>query len=130
AAAGAGDTCCRIVTLGDRLAPESIRQSWQTDWLGVNWSASATKVLVADLNGDGRDDLLVQPRHPGGGDLYVLLAGEDGQFHAIADQWSSTRGGFDWSAESYRLVAEPGAEGQAATLAMLPQQAGLAYRRA
>ncbi len=128
-AAGGADTCCRIVAFGPKLQPQDIRQSWPANWLGVDWRPGASHVVIADLNGDGRADLLVQPRAPGG-DVEVLLATKGGTFKAIADKWSSDKDGVDWSGESYRLVPEKAASGKGATLAMIPRQAGLSYRRA
>ena len=114
-ATGAGVVCCRIVRLGKALKPRSVVESWKAHWLGIDWSPAHTRLVVADLNGDGREDLLLQPATPGG-DIDVLLAGKDGQFTTINAQWPAAHDGTDWSAESYRIVVEKGVRGKPSQL--------------
>src|SRR5699024_8998256 len=83
-----------------------------------------------DLNGDGRADLLLQPKKPGG-KVTVLLANARGEFSKISAQWSTEKDGRDWSAESYRLVPDPAATpGKGSSLLLVPKEKGLPYGRA
>lgn len=40
-----------------------VAQGWNPGYLGLDWSAGKSTLTTADLNGDGRDDVLVQPSH-------------------------------------------------------------------
>lgn len=117
-----------VVALDSEEQPRKITQHWPDNWLGLDWTPSSTNVIAADLNGDGRTDLLLQPKAPGG-KVAVLLANAHGHFTKIAAEWPADSNGRDWSSESYRLVAEPASPGHGATLLMVPEQPGLAYQR-
>src|ERR1051325_6645872 len=36
-----------------------VAQGWDPGYLGLDWSAGATSLSTADLNGDGQDDVIV-----------------------------------------------------------------------
>ncbi|MGH8274959.1 MAG: FG-GAP repeat domain-containing protein [Gammaproteobacteria bacterium] len=55
-----------VVSLNKSEQPSRIVQSWKSSWLGLDWLPADTKAIAADLNGDGRADLLLQPEAPGG----------------------------------------------------------------
>ena len=121
--------CCAIVGLGPQLKPVRIEQRWPAKYLGVDWSPSTHLAIVGDFNGDGRDDVLLQPM-AAGGSLDVVLSNVAGHLSVVSDQWNGDRNGVDWSAQSYRLVPENASPGEGASLLMVPKQSGLPYRRA
>ncbi len=121
--------CCEIVALNPHFQPATVVQHWSADYLGLDWSSTDYQLIAADLNDDGRTDLLLQPTAPGG-TVTVLLANAQGHFTTVAAQWPAEQDGRDWSSESYLLVPEPAkVPGEEGSLLMVPRQVGLPYVR-
>src|SRR5882724_1633484 len=60
-----------------------LAQGWDPGYLGLDWSTGASTLTTADLNGDGQDDVVVQPRKAGGTGA-VLITDPTVQFLQIA----------------------------------------------
>jgi hypothetical protein len=52
------------IALGDAAGFDTALQSWGNAYLGIPWSDGTYRILVADFNGDGRDDLFLQRNTP------------------------------------------------------------------
>ncbi len=76
-------------------------QSWGNSYLGIPWSSGLYNVIVADFNGDGKDDILLQRKTPG--DSYLLLTGKTG-IVAISQTIANMTAGVEWSADQHRIV--------------------------
>jgi RHS repeat-associated protein len=90
------------IALSDGAGFSTPLQSWGNAYLGIPWSDRTYRILVADFNGDGKDDLFLQRSTPG--DHYVLLA-EEGGIGAISQSVPNDAAGLDWSAKAHTLVA-------------------------
>jgi hypothetical protein len=75
-------------------------QSWSNSYLGIDWSQY--NVIVADFNGDGKADILLQSKVPG--DSYLLLTGDTG-IAAISQTIAVDTAGMIWSADQHRIIA-------------------------
>ncbi|MEM9383896.1 MAG: FG-GAP-like repeat-containing protein [Pseudomonadota bacterium] len=86
------------------------------DYAGVRWSGDRAKLYAADFNGDGHDDVLVQPFPTVlmlAGDVdtpivryedVVILAGNAGGTFTLLDTIDVVAASFNWSAKHYDLV--------------------------
>lgn len=91
------------IALGDGAGFNTPLQTWGNAYLGIPWSDGTDPGhLVADFNGDGKDDLFLQRNAPG--DHYLLLA-EEGGIGAISQSLPNDAAGLDWSSAAHRLVA-------------------------
>jgi hypothetical protein len=90
------------IALGDAAGFNTPLQTWGNAYLGIPWSDGTYRILVADFNGDGKDDLFLQRNAPG--DHYLLLA-EEGGIGAISQSLPNDAAGLDWSSAAHRLVA-------------------------
>ena len=90
------------IALGDGAGFNTPLQTWGNAYLGIPWSDGTYRILVADFNGDGKDDLFLQRNAPG--DHYLLLA-EEGGSGAISQSLPNDAAGLDWSSAAHRLVA-------------------------
>ncbi len=90
------------IALSDGSGFNTPLQSWGNAYLGIPWSDGLYTILVADFNGDGKDDLFLQRDTPG--DHYLLLT-EEGGVGAISETLPNDAAGLDWSAKAHRLVA-------------------------
>ena len=77
-------------------------QSWSSNYLGISWSSASYNVIVADFNGDGKADILLQSKTPG--DSYLLLAGASG-ITAMSQTIAVDTAGISWSADQHLIVA-------------------------
>lgn len=90
-------------------APQMGFQSWNQDYLGINWSLEYIHPVIGDFNGDGLDDVLLQSR--AADPAYVILsnartsAGAVGQLLGISQAIASTALGLNWSARAHKLLA-------------------------
>ena len=91
------------ILLSDGTSPSIPGQSWVSNYLGIPWAGNAYLVIVGDFNGDGKADILLQPRTAG--DSYVLLTDSTGQVSAISQTIASTAMGVSWSAMDHVIVA-------------------------
>ena len=77
-------------------------QSWGNAYLGIPWSSGEYRILVADFNGDKKDDLFLQRNTPG--DHYLLLT-EDGGIGGIYQAVPQDAAGIAWSADVHQALA-------------------------
>jgi RHS repeat-associated protein len=85
-------------------------QGWIEDYLAQRWTSPATAIHSGDFDGDGHDDLLLQPLtpsrkdHPDDDRYALLLAEADGSFQKVHATW--TREGFDaeWDPTTHELI--------------------------
>ena len=85
-------------------ATDSPGQSWPSNYLGIQWWGNAYNVIVADFNGDGKSDLLLQAK-AAGGTSYLLLAQPGGTFTTISQPLPNGTIGVNWSADQQAIVA-------------------------
>ena len=90
------------IALSDGSGFNTPLQSWGNAYLGIPWSDGLYTILVADFNGDGKDDLFLQRKTPG--DHYLLLT-EEGGVGAISQTLPNDAAGLDWSGKAHHLVA-------------------------
>jgi RHS repeat-associated protein len=90
------------IILSDGTALTIPLQTWGNAYLGIPWSAGMYTVIVADFNGDGKADILLQRNTPG--DSYLLLT-EDGGVGAISQTIANSTAGVIWSADQHHIVA-------------------------
>lgn len=91
------------IALSTGSGPYASGQTWASNFLGISWGNGNYKPIVADFNGDGKADILLQRQSPG--DHYLLLANSSGQFTAINQTISNTLGGQTWSPDGHLIVA-------------------------
>ena len=84
-------------------SPTVNHQSWASNHLGIPWHSKHYAPVVADYNGDGRADLLLQRQSTG--DSYLLFANPSGQLAAIGQTIAYNMGGQIWTADGHRIVA-------------------------
>jgi len=91
------------INLSDGNGPNIPLQSWQSTYLGINWFGNQFTVIVADFNGDGKADVLLQNNVSG--NSYLLFANAQGMLTGISQQIAQNTAGLDWSAAQHHLVA-------------------------
>jgi hypothetical protein len=91
------------IDLSDGNGPNIPLQSWASNYLNIAWSGNRYTVIVADFNGDGRADILLQSNTPG--DSYLLQANPQGKFVGITQTIANTTAGVTWSADQHHIVA-------------------------
>lgn len=91
------------INLSDGNGPNTPLQSWSSNYLGINWSANQYTVIVADFNGDGKADVLLQSNTPG--NSYLLFANAQGMLTGISQTIAENTAGLAWSADQQHLVA-------------------------
>jgi FG-GAP-like repeat/RHS Repeat len=91
------------INLSDGNGPNIPLESWSSNYLGINWSANQYTVIVADFNGDGKADVLLQSSTPG--NSYLLFANAQGMLTGISQTIAENTAGLAWSADQHRLVA-------------------------
>ena len=91
------------INLSDGTGPNVALQSWPSNYLGIPWYGNQFTVIVADFNGDGRSDILLQAKTPG--DSYLLLNNGQGIFLGIAQTLPSTLASLGLSADQHRIIA-------------------------
>ncbi len=91
------------IALSTGSGPYASGQTWASNYLGISWASAAYKPIVADFNGDGKADILMQRQ--AAGDHYLLFANATGQITAISQTISNTLGGQTWSPDGHRIVA-------------------------
>jgi RHS repeat-associated protein len=99
-----GDSYLLLTDANGRIT--AISQTVSAQAMGEDWSANAHHLVVGDFNGDGRDDLLLQPVLSGG-TAAVVLADEAGQFSSQwpFQTWSDGYLGFNWSVQRSNVYA-------------------------
>lgn len=92
------------IVLADQSGNLTIsHQVWASNYLNIPWHGNLYRAVVADFNGDNRDDILLQKQSPG--DHYLLIANADGKFLGIGQTIANTALGVTWSADQHLLVA-------------------------
>lgn len=91
------------ISLSDGNGPNIPLESWSSNYLGINWSANQYTVIVADFNGDGKADVLLQSSTPG--NSYLLFANAQGMLTGISQTIAENTAGLMWSADQHHLVA-------------------------
>ena len=91
------------IATSDGTGPNIAWQSWPSNFLGINWSGNAYKVIVADFNGDGKADILLQS--VASGNSYLLLTNSSGYITGISQTIANTTMGLVWSAGSHNIIA-------------------------
>jgi YD repeat-containing protein len=91
------------IALSNNAGPYQVNQSWPSNHLGIAWHSSTYKPVVADFNGDGKADVLLQRQAQG--DHYLLFSNASGQLTAINQTIPYNLGGQVWSADAHRVVA-------------------------
>ena len=89
--------------MSNNAGPFMTVQTWPSNFLGIAWHSGAYNPVVADFNGDGKADILMQRQAPG--DHYLLFTSSAGQITAISQTISNTLGGQTWSSDYHRIVA-------------------------
>ncbi len=78
-------------------------QSWASDYLGLNWSDNTYTVIVADFNGDGKADILLQGQT--GQNSYLLLTSPASQVETINQTIPSSMLGLVWTSDQHHIIA-------------------------
>ena len=91
------------IALSNGTGPNIAWQSWASNFLGINWSGNAYNVIVADFNGDGKADILLQSKTPG--NSYLLLTSSTGLVVGISQTIANGAMGLTWSADQHHIVA-------------------------
>jgi RHS repeat-associated protein len=91
------------IALSDGTGPNIAWQSWPSNFLGINWSSNAYNVIVADFNGDGKADILLQSVTPG--NSYLLLTSPTGLVVGITQTIANGAMGLTWSADQHHIIA-------------------------
>jgi RHS repeat-associated protein len=91
------------IALSDGYGPNIARQSWASNHLGIPWYGSLYVPTVADFNGDGRADILMQSAQPG--NSYLIFTDSTVWISSIAQTIPNTHLGQGWSAAEHRIVA-------------------------
>src|SRR5215510_6237834 len=87
------------IALSTGSGPYATGQTWASNYLGISWSNANYKPIVADFNGDGKADILMQRQTAG--DHYLLFANSAGRITAISQTISNTLGGQTWSPDGH-----------------------------
>jgi hypothetical protein len=83
----------------------SIYQFWNRQQSGVDWSPANSNIIVGDFDGDGRDDVLVQSKRPGGA-VYVIRGSGSGSQLLVDSAGTVTFSGLSSaSGDTYRVLA-------------------------
>ena len=82
-----------------------VAQSWEPGYLGLDWSTAKSRITAADLNGDGQDDVIVQPTSSGG-TAAVLITDPSQQILQIAQLLPAGYLGQDWSSASHLVAGD------------------------
>lgn len=78
-------------------------QNWNPGYLGLDWSAANSVITTADLNGDGRDDVVIQPR-VAGNNASVLITDSTAQLLNVTQVIPPGYLGLDWSSAGHFII--------------------------
>src|SRR5258706_988276 len=90
------------IVLSDGAGLNTPLEMWNCNYLGIPWCDGTDNIIVADFNGDGKADILLQRTTPG--DSYLLLTGANG-ITGIGQAIPNNAAGLSWSADQHHLVA-------------------------
>jgi RHS repeat-associated protein len=91
------------IALSDGTGPNIPFQSWPANYLGIPWYGNHYTVIVADFNGDGHADVLLQSNTPG--DSYLLQSDSHGNIIGITQTIANSSAGVVWSADQHHIIA-------------------------
>jgi RHS repeat-associated protein len=91
------------IAASDGTGPNIAWQSWPSNFLGINWAGNNYKVIVADFNGDGKADILLQ--NVASGNSYLLITSSSGYVTGISQTIANTTMGLVWSAGQHKIIA-------------------------
>ena len=92
-----------IVLSDSSGGPNTPLQSWPSNYLGITWSTTLYNVYVADFNGDGHADILLQANTPNG-TSYLLFSNAQGQITAVSSPIAANTAGLIWSSDQHHIV--------------------------
>jgi hypothetical protein len=92
------------IALSDGSGPNVLWQSWPGNYLGISWSTGGYNIIVADFNGDGRSDILLQAR-ASGGTSYLLITDSHGHVSGTPIGISASALGLAWTGDQHQLTA-------------------------
>jgi RHS repeat-associated protein len=79
-------------------------QSWQSNYLGINWSTDVYNVVVGTFCGSAKTDILLQAK-TSGNYSYILCADQYGKISGINLAIPSIYQGVEWTADKHKIIA-------------------------
>ena len=79
-------------------------QSWESNFLGIDWSSNHYNVIIGDFNGDGKSDIFLQSASAGG-NSFLLLTSSAGLITGISQTIGTTNLGLTWTADQHKIIA-------------------------
>ncbi|GFE88652.1 hypothetical protein GCM10011488_36060 [Steroidobacter agaridevorans] len=78
------------------------RQSWASNYLGLQWSLEVYNFIYADFDGKNGPDILMQSK--AGGASYLLLADSNQNFTGASQSFANPAFGLDWSEAKHKII--------------------------
>ena len=91
------------IAISDGNAPNVPFQSWPSNFAGIQWYGNLYRPIVADFNGDGKSDILMQRATPG--DHFLLFADAEGKITGNSQGIGNNHLGIAWSGDQHTIVA-------------------------
>jgi RHS repeat-associated protein len=93
------------IALSDGTSPSIDLQSWPSNYKGIAWHSSVYLPIVADFDGDGRDDVLMHRQSAG--EHYLFFTNALGQISTIGQTIGNNLGNvsWGWGGDEHRIVA-------------------------
>ena len=68
----------------------AISQSWKNGHLNLDWSADKSTLWVSDYNGDGRADIIIEPKAVDGLNALLYTGSGANPINSVAQSWDNT----------------------------------------